>query len=89
MRKLKKDPVKVFHEFVNDNDDALRGLSRSKKNLDLEMGVCKYTGKACDGSSLICHLNPNKNNRQYRDLGDLEDRPFFNRKCSQYRKPET
>lgn len=49
---------------------------------------CKINNKKCNPKSLICRLNPKDNGKTYRDLGDIEDRPFFNSKCSNFKKVE-
>lgn len=51
------------------------------------IGKCKITNRKCDGNSLICNLNPEPN-PVYREIGDSEDRPFYNRFCSNFKKKE-
>jgi hypothetical protein len=50
---------------------------------------CGKDLKPCEANSLQCHLNPADTNPTYRDLGDGTDRPFFNKKCSNFQKADT
>ena len=45
---------------------------------------CKVDGGFCDGEGLVCRLNPLDKGKTFRNLGDVEDRPFFNRLCSNF-----
>jgi len=50
------------------------------------LGRCLKDGCDCDGESLICRFRPSDSHPVFRDLGDLVDRPFFNRFCSNFKK---
>jgi len=50
---------------------------------------CNIDGAACDGSSLVCRLNPGAGEQTDYDYANPGVRmPFPNRECSHFRKAE-
>jgi len=46
-------------------------------------GKCKKDNNTCNGKSLTCRLNPEKNST-YLEIQTGIERPFYNKNCSNY-----